>query len=169
LTTRSTTFSDFTGQMITDFNRAVRITVLRHPELEPGRMVELDALLTEVEGVENRTIEIAEVTFQLADGTSETFILPRAVFDTLAKADPMPSVLERGAQAIVKQPKARPTGERIDYTLLENAGTPHRGRVTEAEAAVVRGNLTEINERLAREGHRLIDPSDPQHAERYGF
>jgi hypothetical protein len=41
--------------------------------------------------------------------------------------------------------------------------------VTEAEAEVVRASLTAINERLAREGLRLIDPSDPAHAERYGF
>lgn len=169
MTTRSTTFSDFTGRMITDFSKAVRITVIRHPELEPDRRVELDALTEEVSGVEDRTIEVAEVIFRLADGTTETFILPRAVFDTLAKADPMAAVLERGAQSTVKPSRPRPTGEKVDYSSLEHAGTPHRGRVTEAEAETVRNNLAEINERLAREGHRLIDPSEQTHVERYGL
>ena len=44
-----------------------------------------------------------------------------------------------------------------------------RGKVTEAEAKVVRDNLAAINERLRREGERLIDPTNEAHAARYGF
>jgi hypothetical protein len=57
----------------------------------------------------------------------------------------------------------------VDYATLEHAGTPHRGRITEAEARIVREHLSEVNARLARDGRRQIDPNDPADAERYGF
>jgi hypothetical protein len=40
---------------------------------------------------------------------------------------------------------------------------------TEAEKEAVRLNLGAINERLKREGHRIIDPADEAMAERYGL
>jgi hypothetical protein len=33
----------------------------------------------------------------------------------------------------------------------------------------VRDNLDAVNARLAREGKRLIDPTNPEHKEQYGF
>jgi hypothetical protein len=65
---------------------------------------------------------------------------------------------------------ARPARrERIDYATLEHAGRPHRGRITDAEKELVRGNLDKINERLRSEGLREIDPSDETLRDRYGL
>lgn len=64
---------------------------------------------------------------------------------------------------------AASSGEKIDYGTLEHAGTPHRGRTTEAEAELVRNNLDEINERLKAGGHPEIDPNDEKAKKRYGF
>jgi hypothetical protein len=51
----------------------------------------------------------------------------------------------------------------------EHAGEPHRGRITEAEKELVRGNLEQINARLRQVGLREIDPNDPTMRERYGL
>lgn len=60
-------------------------------------------------------------------------------------------------------------GPKVDYATLEHAGTPHRGRTTEAEAQLVRDHLDEINERLKADGHPTIDPTDEKAKRRYGF
>ena len=57
----------------------------------------------------------------------------------------------------------------MNYASIEHAGTPHRGRVTEAEAEMVRNNLDEVNERLVRDGYPSIDPNDEKAKKRYGF
>jgi hypothetical protein len=52
---------------------------------------------------------------------------------------------------------------------VEQAGLPHGGAVTDAEKRLVQGHLAEINERLAADGMRTIDPADPDQADRYGL
>jgi hypothetical protein len=91
--------------------------------------------------------------------------------------DALKPFLDKAHPANVAQAKtqeARPRrrrgeGERIDYSSPEYAGNPHRGRVTEAEAAYVREHFDEVNARLSREGLRMLDPSDPKTKERYGL
>jgi hypothetical protein len=56
-----------------------------------------------------------------------------------------------------------------DYSSPEFAGNPHRGRVTEAEAAYVREHFDEVNKRLSAEGKPILDPSDPKTKKRYGL
>jgi hypothetical protein len=51
----------------------------------------------------------------------------------------------------------------------ENAGEPHRGRITDAEKAYVREHFDEVNKRLSDKGMRMIDPADPAMQERYGL
>ena len=53
---------------------------------------------------------------------------------------------------------------RVDYSTLEHAGEPHRGRITEAEKQIVREHLAEVNQRLSKQDIRMIDPADPEHA-----
>jgi hypothetical protein len=60
-------------------------------------------------------------------------------------------------------------GDRGSYASLEQAGQPHKGRVTDAEKQLVREHFGEINERLARQGLRTISLSDPEHVERYSL
>jgi hypothetical protein len=90
-------------------------------------------------------------------------------------ADALAPYLEKAHPANVAQAKAtaprrtRAGGERIDYSSPEYAGNPHRGRVTEVEAAYVRDNLDAVNKRLSAEGKPMLDPSDPKTRKRYGL
>ena len=62
---------------------------------------------------------------------------------------------------------AAPRG--INYDTLEHAGEPHKGRITAAERELVRDHLDAINQRLAKQDMRTIDPADPEHVARYGL
>src|SRR5215208_7474463 len=74
-----------------------------------------------------------------------------------------------GRQRRDRRETGQQTRERVDYTSPEHAGEPHRGTISEDEKRYVRENLEEVNERLEREGHRTIDPNDPEMAARYSF
>jgi hypothetical protein len=68
--------------------------------------------------------------------------------------------------------RARPTAprnDRADYTTIEHAGKPHRGKITDAEQLLVQQHFDEINERLAAQGLRTISLDDPEHVERYAL
>jgi hypothetical protein len=77
-----------------------------------------------------------------------------------------PTDAERKQTAPRRQRRAE---GKIDYSSPEHAGKPHRGRVTEAEAAYVREHFDEVNQRLSREGMRTLDRSDAKVRERYGL
>jgi hypothetical protein len=64
---------------------------------------------------------------------------------------------------------AASTAGRIDYSSPEHAGSKHRGRVTEAEAAYVRDNFDAVNKRLSAEGQEMLDPADEKTVKRYGL
>jgi hypothetical protein len=90
-------------------------------------------------------------------------------------ADALKPYLDKAHPANVAQAKStaprrtRASGGRIDYSSPEYAGNPHRGRVTEAEAAYVRDNFDAVNKRLSAEGKPMLDPSDPKTKKRYGL
>jgi Lsr2 len=83
--------------------------------------------------------------------------------------------LDKAHPAQVAQAKAAPTrtrtaapaGEKIDYSAPEHAGSKHRGRVTDAEAAYVSDNFDTVKERLSSQGQEMLDPSDPKTVNRY--
>jgi hypothetical protein len=90
--------------------------------------------------------------------------------------DALKPFLDKAHPANVAQAKSTTTRTRrattegkIDYSSPEHAGSPHRGRVTEAEAAYVREHFDEVNKRLSREGKPMLDPSDEKTRKRYGL
>jgi hypothetical protein len=89
--------------------------------------------------------------------------------------DALKPFLDKAHPANVAQAKSTPTrtrrasGGRTDYSSRENAGMPHRGRVTEAEAAYVRDNLDDVNRRRQEAGHPPLDPKDEKTKNRYGL
>jgi hypothetical protein len=94
-------------------------------------------------------------------------------FDKLATENPMEQLLI-AARPVRRNPRASVNGsgsrgDRLDYSTLEHAGKPHKGKVTDAEKQLVRDHLEDINERLARQGLRTISLADPDHVERYGL
>jgi Lsr2 len=73
------------------------------------------------------------------------------------------------ARSTTTRTRRASTEGKIDYSSPEFAGNPHRGRVTEAEAAYVRDNFDAVNKRLSAEGKPMLDPSDPKTKKRYGL
>jgi hypothetical protein len=164
-------FSDLSEQLITDDGDLVRVVVREHPELD-GQAVEIEAHRDEVRSLLSQGLQVAEIELHLpGQEEPQRLILNAAAFDKLATARPMAELLIAASPA-KRAPSARaaaPRKERIDYGTLEHAGKPHRGQVTDAERQVVRKHLAEVNERLAADGMRTIDPADADHAERYGL
>jgi hypothetical protein len=165
---RTVHVSDFSEKVLQSADEVVRIVVLEHPDLVAGP-VRLEAEPTEVESIDDAALDVAVV--EIHDGPDaeqpRRVVLTASEFDALATDVPMAQLLRTAER--VRPAKPGRKAERVDYATLEHAGKPHRGRVTEEEARLVRDHLDEINKRLADEGSRQIDPADPEHAGRYGF
>jgi hypothetical protein len=165
-------FSDLSEKLITDDGDLVRIVVRQHPELD-GQAVEFEGHRDEVKSLLGEALRVAEVELHFpGEDEPRRLVVDTAAFDKLATARPMAELLIASAPAKRTpgpRPAAAPRRERTDYGTLEHAGKPHRGAVTDAEKKLVREHLPEINERLAADGMRTIDPADPDHAERYGL
>jgi hypothetical protein len=167
--TKTVHVSDFSGRVLQPGDDVVRVVVLEHPDLIVGP-VQLEAMPAEIERIDDAALDVAVVDIFDGGPGSEPrrVVLTASEFDSLATDEPMAQLLKTAER--VRQPKAaKRASTRVDYATLEHAGKPHRGRTTEEEARLVRDNLDEINKRLAAEGIRQIDPSDPEHAERYGL
>jgi hypothetical protein len=166
-------FSDLSEQLITEDSALVRIVVHEHPELG-SQAVEIEAHADEARTITDAALEVAVVDLYLAgEAEPRRVTLDAAAFDKLATARPMGELLIAAPPA-KRAPKPRAAaaaagGERPDYGTLEHAGKPHKGKTTDAERQLVREHLAEINERLAAEGLRTIDLTDPGHVERYGL
>jgi hypothetical protein len=160
--------SDFSGQLLRPDDEVVKVVVLEHPDLIAGP-VQLDATPVEVESIDDAALDVAVVEIHDRHGGGEPrrVVLTASEFDAMATDVPMAQLLKTAER--VKPPRPRRGAEKTDYGTIEHAGKPHRGKVTEDEARLVRERLDEVNKRLANAGLRQIDPSDPEHAARYGF
>jgi hypothetical protein len=163
-------FSDLSGQLIMDDDQLARIVIHEHPELGDGP-VEIEALTGEAEAIEQAALRVAVIDLYLPDDiVPRRIVLEADAFDKLASQNPMEELL--GAARPVRRASRPPVGgssrgDRPDYTTLEHAGKPHKGKVTDAEKALVRDHIDEINQRLAGQGLRTISLTDPDHVERY--
>ena len=160
--------SDFSGRVLQPDDEATRVVILEHPDLVAGP-VQLDATPAEVESIDDAALDVAivEIHDSHGGGDPRRVVLTASEFDAMATDTPMAQLLRTADR--VRPPKTRRAAEKIDYGSIEHAGRPHRGRVTEEEARLVRERLDEVNKRLADSGVRQIDPADPEHAARYGF
>jgi len=165
-------FSDLSGQLITHDDALARIVVHEHPELVDGP-VEIEALTDEAEAIEQAALRVAVVDLYLPDDLEPRRIVMEAdAFDKLATENPMDQLLI-AARPVRRSPRTSVSsssrGDRLDYSTIEHAGKPHKGKVTDAEKQLVRDHLDEINRRLAGQGIRTISLADPDHVERYGL
>jgi hypothetical protein len=166
-------FSDLSGQLITHDDTLARIVVHEHPELVDGP-VEIEALTDEAKAIEQAALRVAVVDLYLPDDLEPRRIVMEAdAFDKLATENPMEQLLI-AARPVRRNPRTSANGtgsrgDRLDYSTLEHAGRPHKGKVTDTEKQMVRDHLEEINERLARQSMRTISLADPDHVERYGL
>ena len=165
-------FSDLSGELITRDDTLARIVIHEHPELG-DTPVEIEALADEAAAIEKAALRVAVVeVFLPGEDEPRRVTMDAAAFDQLAAEQPMSELLltARPARAARRTRAAAPATPRgISYDTLEHAGEPHKGRITEAERELVRDHLDAINERLAKQGLRTIDPKDPEHISRYGL
>jgi hypothetical protein len=183
LAVKQVTVSDISGNDIDDGQGAV-LVVSDHPALG-GRTVELDADISEVEKLESSKLTMVSVEVRFPDGERKRVILDAANFDKLfGKGTDVAEILQSarrggGAEAAPRR-RGRPVGSRtavskpavpskIDYTDDDHFGQLHRGRVTEAEAALVRDNLDQANRNRSLAGQPPIDPEGPADKKRYGL
>jgi hypothetical protein len=165
-------FSDLSGQLITHDDALARIVVHEHPELVDGP-VEIEALTDEAEAMEQAALRVAVIDLYLPDDLEPRRIVMEAdAFDKLSTENPMDQLLI-AARPVRRSPRASVNGgsrgDRVDYSTVEHAGKPHKGKVTEVEKQLVRDHLDEINQRLAGQGIRTISLADPDHVERYSL
>lgn len=159
-------FSDLSGQLAPDPNALAAITVVDHPDLEGP--VRIDALPEEL--AQLGKFGLAAVTIEVTmPGEEEPtrHVLTTVNFSKLATDKPMAEVLA-GAEPVGAKRRGG-NGETRDHESMEWAGTPHKGKTSPREAQLVRENLEAINERLVAQGYRPVDPTNPEHARRYGF
>ena len=158
-----------------------KLIVHQHPDF--AQVITLDVLPDEIgELPESETYVEIEVV-QPGDSSGQRATLTVDQFNKLGGSRDMKAILTRaleetrqtGAQeASAPQRRGRRGGatasrSKINYASLEHAGEPHRGRITDAEKELVRGNLDKINKRLREAGQREIDPNDATMKERYGL
>jgi len=179
LATKQIKISDLTGTEIRDEENLARLVIEEHPTLPDS--VTLEVLAEEVEDKLPQEQNFVRVTYYPSDasgGEERTLVLSVEEFNDLSKEFDMETILTDAYREQEREGKRRGRrgrrggGERkprVDYSSAEHAGEPHRGRITDAEREYVRENLSEVNARLERDGHRTIDPEDPDMSERYGL
>jgi hypothetical protein len=163
-------FSDLSGQLIMHDDALARIVVQEHPELGDGP-VEIEVLTEEAEIMEDATLRVAVIDLYLPDDIEPRRVVMEAdAFDKLATQTSMAELLT-AARPVRRSTRAAASGgsrgDRLDYTAIEHAGKPHKGKITDTEKKLVHDHLDEINERLAAQGLRTISLTDAEHVERY--
>jgi hypothetical protein len=180
MATKTVKVSDVTGTEIGGEENLARIVVEEHPELPDA--VTLEVLPQEVEDVIPQEQNYVRLTYfppTETGGTQKSFILSVEEFNNLSSEKDMETVLTDALRA-QQEEEGRRGGrrgrraaggrrQRVDYTSPEHAGEPHRGRITDKEKEYVQEHLEEVNARLERDGHRIIDPNDSDMAQRYGL
>lgn len=166
--------SNLSGERIRSDSQEVRLVVRAHPALPHGP-VELKVLASEIGTIDDDKLHVVIVDVYRPDRTQpERIYLSRTDFDSLAKRGNMAAILA-SASAPRRGPQSAPANVAHvaagagKYADPAHAGTPHRGRVTDAEKEYVSEHLAEVNERLRSQGLREIDPNDPDMMRRYGL
>jgi hypothetical protein len=157
-----------------------RLIVHRHPEFQQ-LPIELDVLPEEIKTLEAATqlvvleyfapgarrgeritVTLEDFNRLAPDGTDMKAILFQALIDKPGQT------AGRSGRSADGQAAARRRAK-VDYTTLDHAGEPHRGRITETEKRLVRENLDEVNRRLRAKGMREIVPAEEAMKDRYGL
>lgn len=171
---RQVVVSDISGTDIPDDAHA-RIVVTDHPALR-GSPVELDVSAEEADRFQTGKIDLVTMEIYTPGQRRRHVALEAGALRSLFPGTDLDALIERARPVSGSSPSAarRSSGggsrrAKVDYASAEHAGSLHRGRVTEAEAAYVREHLDEVNERLRANGERVIDPNDPKEKARYGL
>jgi hypothetical protein len=167
--------SDLSGRQADD-DQLARLVIHEHPQYQGP--ITLDVLPEEIGELPESDSYVSIEVIQPGDRTGQKALISLERFNKLAPD--MPTIVMNAVASQASPPAPAPqrrrrgsrtSGQRgkVSYATLEHAGEPHRGRITEAEKELVRGNLEQINKRLRQAGLREIDPNDPAMRDRYGL
>jgi hypothetical protein len=168
---KSVRFSDLSGQMVENPDDLASMLVTEHPDLD--NPVRLEALPDELAQLGKFTLQAVRVEVTIPgqdEATAHTLTVTN--FNKLATGKPMPEVLADAQPATPKRRSHNKTtnGDSLrSFDTLEQAGLPHKGKIGEEEARLVRENLEAINASRVTQGFEPIDPNNPIDAKRYGF
>ncbi|MGH3914508.1 MAG: hypothetical protein ACRDTC_14055 [Pseudonocardiaceae bacterium] len=168
---RMVRFSDLTNKIIEDDDAVVRIVVEQHPALENGP-VEIEAAADEIEPIRKGALSVVSLKLYQGDGSEpETATMEIEAFNKLAGDMDMTDIVRRAQPACPprRQSPVASMTKKLDYSTLEHAGKPHRGKITDTEKEIVRNHLAAINDQLKSEGIRTIDLNNAEHVARYGL
>jgi hypothetical protein len=168
--------SDLSGKQA-DEDALAKLVIHEHPQYQGP--ITLDVLPDEVGELPESESYVSIEVIQPGHRSGQRALLSLDHFNKLAGGKDMNAILieavaatrpQRGPAETPRRRRASTSGRgKTNYATMEHAGEPHRGRITDAEKELVRNNLDEVNERLARQGMRTIDPNDPAMKERYGL
>jgi hypothetical protein len=167
--------SDLSGKQAND-DQLAQLIIREHPQYQGP--ITLDVLPEELGELPESDSYVSIEVILPGDYTGQRALISLERFNKLAPDMPtivMNAVASQASPPAPVPPRRRRQGERssqrskVSYATLEHAGEPHRGRITEAEKELVRGNLEQINTRLRQAGLREIDPNDPTMRDRYGL
>ena len=157
-----------------------KLIVHQHPDF--AQTITLDVLPDEIGDLPESETYVEIEVVQPGESAGQRATLTVDQFNKLGGSKDMKAILTRaleeqrqtGAQEAPTSRRGRRSGAtatrtKVNYASLEHAGEPHRGRITEAEKELVRGNLDTINKRLRESGLREIDPNDGTMKDRYGL
>jgi hypothetical protein len=167
--------SDLSGKQVDD-DQLAKLVIHEHPQYQGP--ITLDVLPEEIGELPESDSYVSIEIIQPGDRTGQRALISLDRFNKLAPD--MPTIVMNAVASQAGPPAPAPQGRRrggrtsgqrgkVSYATLKHAGEPHRGRITEAEKELVRGNLEQINTRLRQAGLREIDPNDPAMRERYGL
>jgi hypothetical protein len=167
--------SDLSGKQAND-DQLAQLIIREHPQYQGP--IALDVLPEELGELPENDSYVSIEVIQPGDRTGQKALISLERFNKLASD--MPTIVmnavasQGGPPAPVPPRRRRRSGSsaqrgKVSYATLEHAGEPHRGRITEAEKELVRGNLEQVNTRLRQAGLREIDPNDPAIRDRYGL
>lgn len=158
-----------------------RLVIHQHPDFQQVPIT-LDVLQEEIKTLEAATQLVALEYFAPGSRRGERLTVTLENFNRLApdgadmKAVLFQALIDQQGQRSAKPSRPGEPGQpassrraKVDYTTMEHAGEPHRGRITETEKRLVRENLDEINGQLRGKGMREIDPASDAMKDRYGL
>ena len=165
-------FSDLSGAIIAQEETLARIVIREHPELGDSP-VEIDVLSDEARAIEKAAVQVPVVDLYLpGEDEPRRVAMDAESFDKLATDKVMSELLITARPARRSSRASAASAARADrgsYASLEQAGQPHKGKVTDAEKRLVGEHFDEVNDRLAGQGLRTISLADREHVERYGL
>lgn len=174
---RQLVVSDISGKDIPDEKHA-RVVINGHPSISGS--VELDISTDEAGKLQSSSLNLINLTVYAPNERPRQVVIEADAFNTaFGKNVDMETVLKSARRSSAssdgapKQRRARgtgaPKGDKVDYTSPEHFGQLHRGRVTEAEQALVRENRDQASRNRQAQTGKPIDFDDPNELKRYGM